>query len=179
MKKLFGISLVVMFILAFMVVPALGQELRFIDIVETPDCAELECTCFSHDFLLEGAVIYDVDLYDTNYTRWDLIEKNAFQNVHGITTVNLASGNGNLLNADIDVTALAKANSMDLTLSLAGIIDVDSNDHCYTRWDVITDKAFQNAIGITTVQMSSGNANILQTSVGIEVSPAVAASIHN
>lgn len=164
MKKYFGITLVVMLLMVLCAIPSFAQG------HEEP--------YYTHDLDLDAVIVLGA-YYDGSYTRWDTIEGNAFSGASGITTVNLSSGNGNVLETNVEVSAYNEASMMELDGSLilaAGIYDFFScgSNGYYTRWDSISDNAFMNATGITSVNMSSGNGNALQTNVGIEVcSPAI------
>lgn len=108
--------------------------------------------------------------YDDYLFRGDLIDENAFQNAAGITTVQLSTGNGNVLQSNTRI-ALANADVDDLVGTVALAFDPESGESYVMRRDKIADNAFQNVAGITTVQMSSGNGNALQANVNIEVKP--------
>jgi hypothetical protein len=162
MKKYFGITLVVMLLMVLFAVPSFALA----------NGEELLEPYFTHDLELD-AIMIEGFYFDGRYTRWDKIENSAFRGAEGITSVNLASGNGNILETNVDVTALAPANSLDLNASIISVSGVYMDTCCceYMRWDSISDNAFRDVMGITSVNMSSGNGNALQTNVGIEVNP--------
>lgn len=166
MKKYFGITLVVMLLMVLCAVPSFAEEH---DIIE-----ELTEEFYTHDIVLDGVIIMG-DYNDGKYTRWDEIKHDAFRNAEGITSVNLSSGNGNVLETNVDISALAEASSLDLTGSMIFITGSYMDKPCksYMRWDTISNNAFRDVVGITSVNMSSGNGNVLQTNLGIEVTPAV------
>lgn len=120
----------------------------------------------------QGAIafLYEPYSWDWYDVRYDLLDENAFQNAAGITTVQLSTGNGNVLQGNTRI-ALANADVDDLVSTMVEVVCPDSEDEYYERYDLVTGNVFQNVAGITTVQMSSGNGNALQANVNIEVKP--------
>ncbi len=101
--------------------------------------------------------------------RFDKIDDEAFENATGVTTVQMSAGNGNILQSAQNVLVLNDVCDADLQEVNAKIYKTVSFDDYDKRFDKISGEAFQNATGITTVQMSSGNGNILQAGLNVQV----------
>lgn len=120
----------------------------------------------------QGCDAYLVDPYTKEQYRYryDEIDDFAFQKAAGILTLQLSSGNGNILQANTRI-AIANADVKDLVYTYAKSCDATSYETYLKRGDYITGSAFQFAAGIITLQMSCGNGNILQSNVNIEAKP--------
>jgi hypothetical protein len=203
MKKLLGIGILAMLIIALMVVPVLATECGpggpggfpgggpggrgidiFIDEVEFEWEYEWNYE-FTHneqynfiDFCCDkgggGLELEGLFITEKAYNRFDLIDVNAFQNAEGIITVQQAAGNGILqqANVDVDINKMTKMmrgyggkGSKVGGLEVEGLYLLEKD---YSRFDKISGNAFQNAVGITTVQMSSGNGNIQQANISLD-----------
>lgn len=196
MKKLLGIGILAMLIIALMVYPVIACEGDPMDqdggsapFIEVGDDLNVDYEWeyewnyeFTHneqynfiDFCCDkggsGLELEGLFITEKAYNRFDLIEGNAFQNAEGITTVQQAAGNGVLLQANVDVDINQMKNMMRGYGGKSGGLEVEGLyllEKDYSRFDKIAGNAFQNAVGITTVQMSSGNGNILQANVNLD-----------
>ncbi|MDZ7671220.1 MAG: hypothetical protein U5K53_00010 [Halanaerobiales bacterium] len=164
MKKLLGIGTALMLALVLVAVPVLadgpgwgGPPSGGFEFLET------------EDLVFDEVEIEDLFIMSKEYQRDDVITNNAFYNVEGITTVQLSAGNANVLETNVDITTLALASDLDLSAQEIEIEDIKFLEKEYSRSDVISGHAFQGATGITTVNMSSGNANVLQANIGVNI----------
>lgn len=167
MKKLFGIGTALLLALVLVAVPVLADGPGFGGPGGNDgfDFEYLE----TEDLVFDETEIEDLFIMSREYQRDDVITDNAFYNAEGITTVQLSAGNTNLLETNVDVTTLALADDLDLSAQEIEIEDIVLLEKKYNRSDVISGHAFQGATGITTVNMSSGNANVLQANIGVNI----------
>jgi len=156
MKKLLGIGAALMLVMALVAVPVAADP-------EEPEWI------FEEDMIFNDAEVEDVLVIEKEYTRSDLITNQAFRGAEGVTTVQQAAGNANALQSNVKVEGLTAANEFELSAQEAEIEEVFVLAKEYSRTDKIAGHAFQDATGITTVNMSSGNANILQSNVEVEI----------
>lgn len=175
MKRLFVVALVVALALALALPATAGGPQGGSDRDEVQLSTQLATSFLSGIF---------VDVQQAG--RFDRIIK-SFGDVAGIITVQMSSGNGNVLQSNGRVSML-EGSSVDLAattavysggLGLSGnlmgvglwltagpvVIDISQGP----RTDLIY-KAFGDACGIITVQMASGNANTLQSIGNVKVS---------
>lgn len=156
MKKLLGYSAVLMVLLALVAAPVAAEYMPEADL--NFDEAESEELFIGSEF----------------YQRSDLITGNAFQGAMGITTVQQAAGNANVLESNVEVAAgLDAADDIELSAQEVEVEEVLILERHYSRTDTISGNAFQDATGITTVNTSSGNANILQSNVEVNIGAGV------
>jgi len=156
MKKLLGIGAALMLVMALVAVPVAAEY----------DEPEL---MFEDEMNFDEAEIEDVLVIEKEYTRSDVITNQAFRGAEGITTVQQAAGNTNILESNVKVEGLTAANEFELSAQEAEIEEVLVLSKEYSRTDKIAGNAFRDVSGITTVNMSSGNANILQSTVEVEL----------
>ena len=121
---------------------------------------------------LGGQSVNGVMFMEKNYERSDVINGGSYANAHGIVTTQMSSGNSNLQSAAIyaDVKYLGDIDLVPVGQSVNGVLFLEKG---YMRYDMIGGGAFANAVGIITTQLSSGNANLQQAIVDIEVNPSV------
>lgn len=103
---------------------------------------------------------------DAVNVRQGTITEDAFKDAVGITTVQMSAGNGNAVQSNVGLDIFAAA-ADDLAETMAVTVEAESYDMGALRQDLISGNAFSSVCGITTVQMSSGNANVLQSSVEV------------
>ena len=165
MKKLLGYSAVLMVLLALVAAPVAAQE----GLNNMPE-EELEL-----DVIFDEAEAEEIFIGEEFYERSDLITGNAFQGVMGITTVQQAAGNASVLESNVEVNAagLEPANALELSAQEVEVEEVLILERHYSRTDTISGNAFQNATGITTVNSSTGNANVLQSNVEVNIGAGV------
>ncbi len=161
MKKLLGYSAVLMVLLALVAAPVAAQEGLNIMPEE-----ELEL-----DVIFDEAETEEIFIGEEFYERSDLITGNAFQGAMGITTVQQAAGNASVLESNVEVNAadLEPADELALSAQEVEVEEVLILERHYSRTDTISGNAFQNATGITTVNSSAGNANVLQSNVEVNI----------
>ena len=164
MKKLLGIGTALMLALVLVAVPVLADGPGPI-FEGPPEFEYLE----TEDLVFDEVELEELFIMSWDYQRDDVITNNAFYNAEGITTVQLSAGNTNILETNVDVTTLALANDLDLSAQEIEVEEVMLFDKRYNRSDVISGHAFQGVSGITTVNMSSGNANVLQANIGVNI----------
>ena len=104
------------------------------------------------------------------YERYSEITNSSFAGAHGILTTQLASGNANAQSSAVyvDVKFLGDIDLVPVGQSVNSSLFLEKN---YMRYDAITGNAFAGAVGIVTTQLSSGNANLQQSIVDIEMNP--------
>ena len=164
MKKLLGIGILLMVLLALVAVPAAAQV--------GPLNGEMPAEELEFDLIFDEAETEYLFIGEEFYERSDVITGNAFQGAMGITTVQQAAGNTSILESNVEVNAAADlepADELELSAQEVEIEGVLLLERHYSRTDTISGNAFQNATGITTVNMSSGNANILQSNVEVNI----------
>jgi hypothetical protein len=164
MKKLLGIGTALMLALVLVAVPVLADGPGYGGPPEF-DFEYLE----NEDLVFDEVELEELFIMSWDYQRDDVITNNAFYDAEGITTVQLSAGNTNILETNVDVTTIALANDLDLSAQEIEVEEVMLFDKRYNRSDVISGHAFQGTTGITTVNMSSGNANVLQANIGVDI----------
>ena len=122
------------------------------------------------DFGYGGQVINGIMFLEKGYNRHSEIMGSAYSGAHGIVTTQLSSGNINLQlsNIAVDVKFMHDADLMAVGQLATGLLIHEKN---YMRYDAIGGSAFSGAVGIITTQLSSGNGNLQQSFVDVEVSP--------
>ncbi len=105
---------------------------------------------------------------DAVTSKYGEISGEAFFESVGITTVNMAAGNANIVQANTGLEILA-VDGVELEGATATTVNSTFNESGTVRYDEISGNAFAGATGITTVQMSSGNGNVLQSNVNVGV----------
>jgi len=117
-----------------------------------------------------GQSVNAVTFMAKNYERYSEITNSAFAGAHGILTTQLASGNANAQSSAVyvDVKFLGDIDLVPVGQSVNGSLFLEKN---YMRYDAISGNAFAGAVGILTTQLSSGNANLQQSIVDIEINP--------
>lgn len=165
MKKLLGIGTALMVLLALIAVPAAAQGVLFNG--EMPGFFEGE------DLIFDEAEVEEIYIGEKFYERNDVITNNAFREALGITTVQQAAGNTSILESNVGIEGLEGADQFELSAQEVEIEEILVMEKHYNRADTISGNAFMEATGITTVQQSAGNANILQSNVEVHVGPAL------
>ena len=163
MKKLLGIGTVLMVLLALVAVPAAAQV--------GPLNEEMPAEELEFDLIFDEAETEYLFIGEEFYERSDVITGNAFQGAMGITTVQQAAGNASVLESNVEVNAadLEPADELALSAQEVEVEEVLILERHYSRTDTISGNAFQNATGITTVNSSAGNANVLQSNVEVNI----------
>lgn len=136
------------------------------------------------------AETYIEENYDSQYTRRDSVSGGSFSDSSGVVTAQLSSGNANILTSNMEVatgggdaTSITVSGNTDLAIlvsvrtletdtSLTTGISVNGSGEGtsdYVRSDEIRGGSFDRANGLVTAQLSSGDANIIHSSTGIDV----------
>lgn len=142
------------------------------------------------------ASTYITENYDAYYARRDGIVGGSFAGSSGVITAQLSSGNANILTSNVEVSmgggeaaSIAVNGNSDLVIDVtvgtvvdsislstgidfnggefAGAADGEGEELTYSRSDIIGGGSFDGASGIITAQLSSGDANILHSTVRV------------
>jgi hypothetical protein len=140
------------------------------DIIDDKDGVDFDAKVCGMGFGMGGQSVNGVMFMEKYYERYDLIDGNAYSGSHGILTTQLSAGNANAQSSAVyvDVTFLRDIDLVPVGQSVNGTLFIEKN---YMRYDAIGGNAFSGAVGILTTQLSSGNANLQQSIVDIEVNP--------
>jgi len=119
-----------------------------------------------------GQSLMNLVVYEKYYTRFDKLSGSVFSDAEGIVTVQQSAGNTNaqLSNVGLDVKFMGDIDLAGVGQTIGCIIVTEKD---YMRFDEISGSAFAGAAGILTVQQSSGNANLQQSNVDVEISPCI------
>ncbi len=129
------------------------------------------------------AELSNVESYETYTSQFNQVSDTALEDVTGGLMVQMVAGNGNIMQANSSFEGYSSSDVIPDDVKTqeirASISNVSSHDTYVSRYNTIGGNAFTNATGITTVQMSSGNGNILQSNVSIRTSIDIFSSPEN
>lgn len=119
-----------------------------------------------------GQSLMNLVLYEKYYSRFDKLSGSVFTDSEGIITVQQSAGNTNaqLSNVGLDVKYMGDIDLAGVGQTIGCVVITEKD---YMRFDEISGSAFAGAAGILTVQQSSGNANLQQSNVDVEISPKI------
>ncbi len=173
MKKLLGIGILAMLILALMVVPAFagngcgdneGRKGKGLDIV---------------DKNYDDVLVEDIKLFEMKFHPELEIEDEAFQNIKGLFALNFAAGVGNVQASDVDLLMMDKADYYELSARDIEVKDIKLFKMSYCGDLEIEDNAFRYLEGAAALNFAVGVGNVQSAEINIAVDPCTPCTNYN